>query len=436
MYNLRFMTAVVGILNKHAVAIAADSAVTIDGNGGRKIFNKANKVFALSKQHPVGIMIYNSASFMGTPWETIIKVYRNQLGNTSFSTLKEYEQNFIAFLREKEFYVDDAMQYYFLENFALEIINSIVNEIATEHSVLLQAPSAESRVLFLEILESKLDNMISEWGQLDNFCLDFIGYTFEMFKEYSEEVFNRIIQLRFTNNGISIGTELLLKIKYLVFCVLRAKEDVTNFTGLIFSGFGENEIYPQLIAINISIVVDGRLRVYENENRSASISNSNSAAVCPFAQTDVIDTILSGIDPSLDTIYLNNFDAIFRKYNEAIIGTIGDDNPLLIEQIQNLNIKEIVKEFGNINQQIRRENHIIPLVNAVSNLAKEDLSEMAESLIYLTYLKRRITFAEESVGGPVDVAVISKGDGFVWIKRKHYFKPELNRHFFDNYINR
>lgn len=33
---------------------------------------------------------------------------------------------------------------------------------------------------------------------------------------------------------------------------------------------------------------------------------------------------------------------------------------------------------------------------------------MAESLIYLTYLKRRITFAEESVGGPVDVAVISK----------------------------
>ncbi len=33
---------------------------------------------------------------------------------------------------------------------------------------------------------------------------------------------------------------------------------------------------------------------------------------------------------------------------------------------------------------------------------------MAESLLYLTYLKRRITFAEESVGGPVDVAIISK----------------------------
>lgn len=78
------MTAVVGILNKQAVALAADSAVTIGGSNGRKIFNKANKVFTLSKQHPVGIMIYNSASFMATPWETIIKVYRKQLDKKSF----------------------------------------------------------------------------------------------------------------------------------------------------------------------------------------------------------------------------------------------------------------------------------------------------------------------------------------------------------------
>uniref|UniRef100_UPI0040476E04 hypothetical protein n=1 Tax=Roseivirga sp. TaxID=1964215 RepID=UPI0040476E04 len=75
------MTAVVGILNKNAVAIAADSAVTIGGGNGRKILNKANKVFTLSKTHPVGVMIYSSASFMQTPWEIIIKIYRKQLGS-------------------------------------------------------------------------------------------------------------------------------------------------------------------------------------------------------------------------------------------------------------------------------------------------------------------------------------------------------------------
>jgi hypothetical protein len=203
---------------------------------------------------------------------------------------------------------------------------------------------------------------------------------------------------------------------------------------LIFTGFGEEEIYPQLIPINISMVVDNRLRYYIDFNHAASISNSLNGAVRPFAQTDVIDTILSGIDPSLDTTYTTNFGALFNKYNREILTILGDSNPLLSAQIQALNTEQIVAEYARMNKQIKSENYISPLMNAVSNLSKEDLAEMAESLIYLTYLKRRITNAEESVGGPVDVAIISKGDGFIWIKRKHYFKPELNQYFFDNYF--
>jgi hypothetical protein len=51
---------------------------------------------------------------------------------------------------------------------------------------------------------------------------------------------------------------------------------------------------------------------------------------------------------------------------------------------------------------------------------------MAESLVNLTSLKRRVSLQAETVGGPVDVAVISRSDGFIWIKRKEYFRPELN----------
>ena len=45
-------------------------------------------------------------------------------------------------------------------------------------------------------------------------------------------------------------------------------------------------------------------------------------------------------------------------------------------------------------------------------------------------LKERVTEPTESVSGPIDVAAISKHDGFVWIERKHYFRPELNPRFF------
>ena len=58
---------------------------------------------------------------------------------------------------------------------------------------------------------------------------------------------------------------------------------------------------------------------------------------------------------------------------------------------------------------------------------------MAETFVNLASFKRKVTMEPETVGGPIDVAIISKGDGFVWIKRKHYFEPRLNPQFFAKY---
>ena len=76
--------------------------------------------------------------------------------------------------------------------------------------------------------------------------------------------------------------------------------------------------------------------------------------------------------------------------------------------------------------------YTVPLLQTVIGLDKEDMANMAESFISLTSLVRRMQPGEETV----DVAVISKGDGFVWINRKHYFKPELNEAFFQNYFRK
>jgi hypothetical protein len=48
------MTAEVVAMNKEAVALAADSAVTLYGS---KIFNTANKMFMLAQGHSVGVMV-------------------------------------------------------------------------------------------------------------------------------------------------------------------------------------------------------------------------------------------------------------------------------------------------------------------------------------------------------------------------------------------
>jgi len=53
---------------------------------------------------------------------------------------------------------------------------------------------------------------------------------------------------------------------------------------------------------------------------------------------------------------------------------------------------------------------------------------MTEKVV--THRKRKFSSAAESVGGPIDVALISRNDGFVWVRRKHYFDSGLNPRYF------
>ena len=54
------MTAIVGVLSTRGIAFAADSAATVTSPSGKKITYHANKIFTLSKYHPVGVAIYNN----------------------------------------------------------------------------------------------------------------------------------------------------------------------------------------------------------------------------------------------------------------------------------------------------------------------------------------------------------------------------------------
>jgi hypothetical protein len=86
------MTCEVIVMNKRGIALATDSAVTLltkSKDGEReKVYHTAEKLFSLSPSVPVAIMTYGSADMMGMPWETIVKVYAQKLGNRRFETLE------------------------------------------------------------------------------------------------------------------------------------------------------------------------------------------------------------------------------------------------------------------------------------------------------------------------------------------------------------
>lgn len=414
------MTAIVGVLNKRAVAIAADSAVTM-GNT-HKVINSANKIFTLSKFYPVAVMTYNNAAFMGTPWEIIIKEYRKQLGNKSFPLLKNYVDDFLLFLHNRNFFCDDQTQYDYIKYILDYFYNLCCEEIKKANNL------PKDSTLTVDQIQEKLNSCLANNKNAEK-CPEFESLSLEEFKQ---NIGNHI-ELYAKNKGFP-NHQLLAEAFYYYFI---AEFSQPFYTGLVFTGYGEDEIFPSLIPLNIVCGIENRLKYFTDKNNSAIISeHGTEAAIIPFAQVDVTQTIIRGINPSFQDIIYNVIDKSFKSLCGAIT-KILDSNPnsvVISNAVKTLNIDSVINETTlQINKEMRAT-YTSPLLNTVISLDKEDMANMADSFISLTSLVRRMQPGEETVGGPVDVAVISKGDGFVWIKRKHYFSPELNPTFFNKYF--
>ncbi len=81
------MTCEIAIMNRYAIALAADSATTVTYYVGteakERYFKGANKIFQLSSHRPVGIMIFGTATLHEVPWELIVKEFRRHLHDRS-----------------------------------------------------------------------------------------------------------------------------------------------------------------------------------------------------------------------------------------------------------------------------------------------------------------------------------------------------------------
>lgn len=417
--KIRFMTAIVAVLNKRAVAIAADSAVTM-GNT-HKVVNSANKIFTLSKYHPVAVMTYSNASFMGVPWDIIIKEYRKELRETAFPFLKDYVDNFISFLYSRDFFCDSRTQSSFLALQLESFVNICRSEISRENGM---KPEEQTS----EVLKEKLQSCM-ERNQSAKKCPEFEGYKYDSFKKIAFAGIDDYAKRK----GLNIQDLLCESFFY----YLSAQLDTSLSTGLVFVGYGESEIYPSLFPLNVSLGIDNHLRYYLDENNKVTISDHGpTAVISPFAQVDVTQTVIRGINPSFQDIIYNTIGKSIKAFSNAITQKL-DESPataMISDSIKALDIDSVIREITlQINKEMR-ETYTDHLLNTVISLDKEDMANMAESFISLTSLVRRMQPGEETVGGPVDVAVISKGDGFVWINRKHYFSPELNASFFNNYF--
>ena len=223
---------------------------------------------------------------------------------------------------------------------------------------------------FLNLLLENTENIYGE-DELTKFSECFFSQFDELIIDAKEKLFDKLPINELQDQKINDISLLLFTTDWLS----------RTYSGIVFAGYGEKELLPACVSYHVEHLICGHLKYRIDQNASIDFSGS-SAMVLAFAQDDVVQNIFSGRHPT----YLRIETEMYRTYTRPILAT-------------------------------------------VSSFPKDDLALIAETIINLTSFMRRVSMELETVGGPVDVAVISKKDGFIWINRKHYFDINYNLHF-------
>lgn len=428
------MTSEVVVMNRLGIALASDSAATVYVGGRPKIYH-ADKLFMLSNRYPVGAMVYNNSSLLGIPWETILKMFRAELGEKSFDSLAEYATALINFLSGNEHLFPQAVQ----RKFYLHLLTSLFKGLNTEIDRKILALARDDRdgsedgpeVLKKTqavVIAKELDKWRNERDMdATRFGRD-IGK--ELVTHASADISNLIAKY-----FPGIGEDLVPSLYELSRLVVD-KEKILweSLSGLVIAGYGTKEYFPVMQEYHLGEIFLGKLKYVCIETHK--IDADTPSIIKPFADSEMVGTFLHGISPDFEFKMMEKIINALVESPDAIIdgipGVGKKRKEAYKDKVRTVSIeaaRAMLEELLSYRERKYRQ----PILQSIGFLPKNELAHVAASLVNLSSFQKRMSISEdETVGGPIDVAVISKGDGFVWIDRKHYFRAELNRHFFWN----
>jgi len=180
------MTAEIVVMNKSAVALSADSAATLKMEKVHKIY-MVNKLFALSKRHNVGIMIYGEPELLGVPWETIIQMYRENLRTNKFRTLKEYSKDLVSFVESNKVLFPETLQKkYFQES--LMVYYSQINDGILEKVESYTKKKKITKPKIKEIVEKEINEHCQKFEKQDKLPNVSSAWVTKLLKQYTATI--------------------------------------------------------------------------------------------------------------------------------------------------------------------------------------------------------------------------------------------------------
>jgi hypothetical protein len=410
-------------MNRRSLVLAADSAATVSrwerGRKEERYFKGSNKIFQLSNVEPVGIMIYDSADLHRVPWEIIVKTYRKNLGTDSFPSIEEYGRAFFSFVEQNRgLFPTDYLDEVLVEN-ADQIMIRFLNMIKEDDRVKAAGSDVAAATLARNTaLQEHLDATVARplKAPFDDDAVDAIraqhGLKIQAEADADVEIF-----LEGAPVDSAIVAELGLQ------ALFRRPDYIQSETGIVIAGYGKDDFFPSFVEFSCLGFLGQHLS-FEKTGEHA-IDRRDSGFFKTFATTAMADTFTMGFGPDVFRSVRLHLQAALYDFADKIANDVG--HPCAnVDQFVDETLTSHTKTWT---EEVY-EKHGRPLRRVIGSLPIEELASLAETLVMLESLKEKVTSPSESVGGPIDVAIITKHEGFVWAKRKLYFDPKLNSRFF------
>lgn len=433
------MTCEVLVMNKEAVALAADTALSITGqDDGPRMYNSAGKIFSLSQNPPIAVMTYDDAEYMSIPWSAVIGTYRDLYSNREHRTLGEYADHFIEFLASHEKLSSPEQQLSLIERNVRMCMESIEKE-CTKRGASSHSHPGSRGLEFQEIISAVIDELhssrmtIPDVRRLDSRGAPISASPEEALREVTEKHKEAFLEIAADVLGTLpvAGSDSEAKLIEIAATMLTkyssAEAGLQRVSGVVIAGFGRDELFPAFQSFDILGIVDDVFRYQNGPSQRLTFRDSESSAVQCFPTGAGMTAVLAGFDA--DSYY---------DLERFVFGLL-DQLPYRLEEILNLALKvsdesvdaSIQSFISRLKGAIRKsyedkrekwakhqnEAYRAPIERLVSHLPRPHLGAMAEKLVCLTLLCHEVTMKPRVVSGPYEVALLSREEGLIWVRR-------------------
>jgi hypothetical protein len=394
------MTSQLILANGHGIALASDSAVTM----GHRTFETSEKIYPLGLPHRLAVLHSGNVMFHGLPHGTLVNEWIRSLGDVQLRSVSLYRENFLSWItdnlhhwtNESELTIDLVRAF----RFDFERIWEILKTLDDPQNV-----DQVKSVWTSELKDINEDDASSTEGRKRAIRTFDRLWNLETSKSLRE-----VYSYWFDDVATSSDIDEIAKEYMIASIENRYPFSTESYSQLVFVGYGSTDMVARSSDLFLYGAIDGIIKYGDGFTSVAQREGAGVWLIKPSGQYDAIDLVFRGFDSR----FIQATKSAAKKAVENTATSPSSEDPL--ENYMNKIDVAIEDTFYNFSEETR----LSGLRRAVMGMPLATLARISKSLIDVQRLSLEIAGKLQSVGGQVDVGVITLKDGFRWVRQKDF----------------